>query len=127
MPNFELVLLFDPYLEDDAYSALLERTKDLITKRGGEIVNVDVWGRRRLAYPIAKKVEAYYVVVSFAGNPQEAALSEVTRALRLNERVLRVMLTRLPDLTKKEEKMKKAKTEKSGEVSSSGEASAVTA
>ncbi|MCX7625122.1 MAG: 30S ribosomal protein S6 [Candidatus Sumerlaeaceae bacterium] len=126
MPNYELVLLFDPYLEDEAYSALLERTKDLITKRGGEVTNVDVWGRRRLAYPIAKKVEAYYAVVSFSGKLPEAGLSEITRALRLNERVVRVMLTRLPDLAKKEEKAKKTKAAQAGEVSS-GEANTTNA
>lgn len=124
MPNYELVVLFDPYLEDEQYALLKEKVKELITKRNGEVTNVDVWGRQRMAYPIAKKVEAYYVVVSFTGQLTEAALSEVTRNLRLDERVLRVMLTRLPDLAKKAEKVKKAKQEAvSGSAGDAGSAS----
>ncbi len=124
MPNYELVVLFDPYLEDEQYALLKDKVKELITKRNGEVTNVDVWGRQRMAYPIAKKVEAYYVVVSFTGQLTEAALSEVTRNLRLDERVLRVMLTRLPDLAKKAEKVKKAKQEAvSGSAGDAGSAS----
>lgn len=117
MPNYELVVLFDPYLEDEAYASLVDKTKELVQKHKGVVTNVDTWGRRRLAYPIDKKVEAYYVVVSFAGQFAESSLKDIVRALRLNERVLRVMLTRLPDLTKKMEKAKKSK--EVGEASSS--------
>jgi small subunit ribosomal protein S6 len=119
MPNYELVVLFDPYLEDEAYSQLVEKTKELVAKRGGEVTNVDTWGRRRLAYPIAKKVEAYYIVFSFTGTLGDAALSEITRNLRLNESVLRVMLTRLPELKEKAAKAKKVKAPAAEEVGSS--------
>lgn len=103
-PTYELVVLFDPHLQDEEYPALIERLKALVARRGGEVTQVDTWGRRRMAYPIAKKVEAYYVVVSFTGQPTEASLTEMTRTLRLNDNVMRVMLTRLPDLSKKEQK-----------------------
>lgn len=109
MPNYELVVLFDPYLQDSDYAALVDKAKEAIAKRGGEVTNVDVWGRRRLAYPIAKKVEAYYVVVAFEGKLPESSLADIARNLRLNEQVLRVMLTRLPELKKKAEKAKKTR------------------
>ncbi len=123
MPSYELVVLFDPYLQDEEYPTAIEKVKDLIARRGGEVTNVDIWGRRRMAYPIAKKIEAYYIVVSFEAPSSESALAEITRNLRLNENVLRVMLTRVPDLSKK---VQKAAKNKKGEVvtGSAGDAGA---
>ena len=64
-----------------------ERVSSLITSRGGEIVKVDTWGRRRMAYPIKRNVDGYYTILRFRLEPR--LTEEVDRNLRLMEQVLR--------------------------------------
>lgn len=124
MPNYELVIIYDPFLQDADYAAELERLKELISKRGGEVTNVDVWGRRRLAYPISKKLEGYYVVASFTANIPGKDLADVQRTLRLNENVLRVMLTRMPEIKKSKAKKAEKPAKVEVETRSAGDAGA---
>ncbi len=109
MANYELMLVVDPYLEDTEHQAMLEKTTEQLKRHGGNITQVDPWGKRRLAYPINKKTEGYYALISFEGTPEGADLAEVERVLRLDEKVMRVMITRLPVL--KVRKTKKNKDE----------------
>ena len=60
MKNYEVMFILDPALEDSAKEASVETVKEIIGSEG-EVVNVDVWGMRKLAYPIMKKTEGYYV------------------------------------------------------------------
>lgn len=96
MPKYELVVIFDPFLQEADQNAQIDRAKELLTRRGAEITNVDIWGRRRMTYAIKKKVEGFYVVVTFEGKLDGPAIAEVERNLRLNESVLREMVTRIP-------------------------------
>jgi small subunit ribosomal protein S6 len=96
MAKYEAVIIFDPFLQDTDYPEQVDRVKEQITKRGGEVTNVDTWGKKRLAYLINKKSDGYYVVLSFEGNLDSAAIAEIERSLRLNEQVLRGMITRVP-------------------------------
>ena len=68
MTNYEVLFIIDPALEDDKKEAAIETVKEIIAAEG-EVKNVDVWGMRKLAYPIQKKSEGYYVVIEFQGNP----------------------------------------------------------
>ncbi len=68
MTNYEVMFIIDPALEDDKKDATVETVKTIIAA-DGEVGKVDVWGMRKLAYPIEKKAEGYYVVVEFKGNP----------------------------------------------------------
>ncbi|GIX44083.1 MAG: hypothetical protein KatS3mg130_0491 [Candidatus Sumerlaea sp.] len=124
MPNYELIVIYDPFLQDADYAAELERLKELISRRGGEVSNVDVWGRRRLAYPISKKLEGYYVVASFTGSIPGKDLADVQRTLRLNENVLRVMLTRMPEIKKSKAKKAEKPAKVEVETRSAGDAGA---
>ena len=64
MTNYEVMFIIDPILEDDKKEATVETVQQIINA-DGEVSKVDVWGLRKLAYPIQKKNEGYYVVVEF--------------------------------------------------------------
>lgn len=97
LARYEMVAIFDPFLQEPEYNTLIDRVKEAITRRGGQISNVDVWGKKRMAYMIQKKIEGFYVVISFEGKIEGTALAEIDRNMRLNEQVLRSMITRLPE------------------------------
>jgi small subunit ribosomal protein S6 len=109
MPKYEIAVIFDPFLSDADYEAETEKVLEQLRKRGAEITGTDVWGRRRLAYPIQKKLEGYYILVNFSGNIPGADLADLEQQLRVNERILREMLTRVPDARKPRRKVKKPK------------------
>ena len=86
MINYEVMFIIDPILEDEKKDAAVERVKSVIAAEG-EVGNVDVWGLRKLAYPIQKKNEGYYVVIDFKAEPTLPA--ELDRRLRISEDFMR--------------------------------------
>ena len=86
MANYEVMFILDPALEDDKKDATVETVKTIIASEG-EVGNVDVWGMKKLAYPIEKKEEGYYVVVDFKGNP--TLPKELDRRLKISDNVMR--------------------------------------
>ncbi len=86
MINYEVMFIIDPALEDAAKDATVENVQTIIAA-DGEVEKVDVWGMRKLAYPIDKKEEGYYVVVEFAGSP--SLPKELDRRLRISDNVMR--------------------------------------
>lgn len=97
MNKYELIYIIDTTLEEEARKALIERFNGIITANGGEVVKVEEWGKRRLAYAIDYKTEGYYVYVAFNGAPELPR--ELSRNLGINERVIRSQIVKL--LTKK--------------------------
>jgi len=89
MTNYELMFVINPTLEDEKKEALVETVKGIIEAEG-TVDNVDTWGLRKLAYPIEKLNEGYYVVVTFKANP--TLPKELDRRLRNNESVMRHMI-----------------------------------
>ncbi len=89
MRDYEIVYIFDSSLDSSIIDQKLERFNDLVAdkKEGGEIVAVEQWGKRHLAYPIRKQDNGYYVVVQFHTDPER--LPEFERAIKLDEQVLR--------------------------------------
>jgi small subunit ribosomal protein S6 len=81
------MLLLPPDADEAVVGGVVERITKVIQGADGEIRNVDRWGRKRLAYPIRKQTEGYYVVVTFAADP--AAITELERTLTLADEVLR--------------------------------------
>ena len=94
MRRYELMVILDPELEERTVAPELDRFLNVVRKGGGEVENVDIWGRRRLAYDIKKKSEGIYAVVDLQATPDLA--KELDRQLNLNEAVLRTKLLR-PD------------------------------
>ncbi|MGE9808380.1 MULTISPECIES: 30S ribosomal protein S6 [unclassified Janibacter] len=92
MRQYELMVIFDPELDERTVAPTLDKFLTVITKDGGTIDNVDHWGRRRLAYEIKKKPEGIYAVANFTSEP--ATAKELDRQLNLNESVLRTKVLR---------------------------------
>ena len=95
MRRYEVMVILDPDLEEKTVAPSLEAFLNVIKADGGTVNQVDVWGRRRLAYEIAKKHEGIYAVVNLTAEP--AAVKELDRQLNLNESVLRTKVLR-PDI-----------------------------
>ncbi|HNJ78134.1 MAG TPA: 30S ribosomal protein S6 [Marmoricola sp.] len=92
MRTYELMVILDPSLEERTVAPSLETYLKVITNDGGTVDEVDVWGRRRLAYEIQKNAEGIYAVVTMQANPD--AVKELDRQLGLNESVLRTKVIR---------------------------------
>jgi len=86
MTNYEVMFILDPALEDAQKEASIETVKGIIATEG-EVANVDVWGMRKLAYPIQKKNEGYYVVIEFKAQP--TLPKELDRRLKISDNVMR--------------------------------------
>ncbi|OFN14160.1 30S ribosomal protein S6 [Rothia sp. HMSC058E10] len=95
MRAYELMIILNPEVEDRAVEPSLSKFLEIVTNAGGTIDNLDIWGRRRLAYEIQKKSEGIYAVVNFTASPETAA--ELDRVLNLNESVMRTKIIRPED------------------------------
>jgi small subunit ribosomal protein S6 len=95
MRRYEVMVILDPDLEERTIAPSLEQFLTVVKNAGGSVEKVDVWGRRRLAYEIAKKHEGIYAVVNLTADPD--AVKELDRQLNLNESVLRTKVIR-PDI-----------------------------
>jgi small subunit ribosomal protein S6 len=98
MRPYEVMVVFDPGLEEDAVRSLSDRFSKQLTTGGAKSVRVDSWGKRRLAYPIKHRGEGYYVL--FEAKSEPAAVSELDRLLTLSDEVLRHKVMRLPERAK---------------------------
>jgi small subunit ribosomal protein S6 len=90
--QYELMVILDPEIDERTVAPSLDKFLGVIRNDGGTIENVDIWGRRRLAYEIQKKSEGIYAVVNFTA-PSETTL-ELDRQLKLSEAVLRTKVLR---------------------------------
>lgn len=90
MRTYEVVLIVNPELDEDALNGVVDRVKNWITESGGTVTKVDMWGKRRMAYIIRKQREANYVLIVAELNPSSTA--ELERNLRFLEPVMRYML-----------------------------------
>jgi small subunit ribosomal protein S6 len=87
-----MMIILDPELEERTVAPSLDKFLDVVRKGGGSVDKVDIWGKRRLAYDIAKKSEGIYAVVDMKSTPEIA--KELDRQLNLNESVLRTKVIR---------------------------------
>ena len=92
MRDYELVLVISPAVGDEGFPTTVERVSKFIQERGGEVKDVDQWGRRRLAYPITRFTEGFYAVTHFSLEPTELRALEAN--LGLAEDVLRHLVVR---------------------------------
>jgi len=88
---YELALIFDSGLEDEKVDERLKRLEEKVTENSGSIEDVAKWGKKKLAYPIKKKESGNYVIVTFRSKADQ--LLELERGLKLDEEVLRYLIT----------------------------------
>jgi len=75
--EYELMVIYSPELDEEALTAQIERTKDLIVGVGGEVEKVDQWGKRRFAYEIKNYTEGFYVVIDLKQKAERLPRSNV--------------------------------------------------
>ncbi len=93
MNKYELIYIIDTAIEEAARKELIEKFNGIITANGGEVVKVEEWGKRRLAYAIDYKTEGYYVYVGFNGASELP--KELSRNFGINENVIRSQIVKL--------------------------------
>lgn len=92
MNKYELAVIVNAKIEDDARAEVIEKVKGLIARFGGTVSDVDEWGKKRLAYEIQKMKEGYYYFIHFEADNTVPA--EVEQRIRIMENVLRYLCIR---------------------------------
>ena len=95
MRKYELICILQPELDETAFKGAVERVSGWVTEAGGNVEKVEVWGRRRLAYPINKLTEGQYVL--FLADLPAQALAGLEREFRLSEEILRFLIVRVDE------------------------------
>ena len=95
MRQYEVMVILDAGLEEDAIRTIVDRATQVIANRGGTVDKVERWGKRRFAYEVHHRSEGYYVLIETTAEP--AVLAEVDRMLRLADEVIRHKVIRLPE------------------------------
>ncbi len=90
MRKYETLFILHPSLDEEAVNANIEKFKGVIENEGRQIENVDVWGRRKLAYEIAKVNEGIYVLINFSSNTELP--KELDRNFRITDSVIRHLI-----------------------------------
>jgi small subunit ribosomal protein S6 len=88
--EYELVLIINPELDDTETESLIEGVKSNIESNGGEVLKVDPWGKKRLAFPINKNNDGYYVIFVFRSEP--AFVPQLSNSFRVIESIIRDMV-----------------------------------
>lgn len=96
MRNYELIFIVQPDLDDEGLNAVIERVGTIIAGQGGEVSKVDPWGKRRLAYPIRKLREGYYVRMEMKLPPD--GVREIERDFKLTEPLIRYLIVRMDEV-----------------------------
>ena len=94
MRNYELVCILDPQAGEGQYDQLVEKYEALLEENGGQVVRIDNWGLRRLAYTsssLKNRLQGYYVLYQFSAEP--TAIEGLEQTLKLDEVVLRYLVT----------------------------------
>ena len=92
MNKYELAVVVNAKIEDDARLATIERVQRYVTRFGGTITNVDEWGKRKLAYEIQKMREGFYYFISFEA--EASAPAEIEGRLRIMDNVIRFLVVK---------------------------------
>ncbi len=95
MRPYEVMVIFDAGLDEEAIRAIVDQTTKLISDGGGAVGRVDRWGRRRFAYEVHHRSEGYYVLIEFTA--ETAVLTALERMLHLADEVIRHKVIRIPE------------------------------
>ncbi|MCI9462802.1 MAG: 30S ribosomal protein S6 [Lachnospiraceae bacterium] len=92
MNKYELAVVVSAKIEDDERAAALEKCKALIERFGGQVTNVDDWGKRRLAYEVQKMKDAFYYFIQF--DAESTVPAEIESRIRIMDNVIRYLCVR---------------------------------
>jgi small subunit ribosomal protein S6 len=95
MRKYETIFILDPDLEDEQTQSTVEKVKGIITQSNGEVIKVEDWGKRKLAYTVKKKAKGHYILIHFSGSP--ILLSELERNFRVMDAVIKFQSVRLDE------------------------------
>jgi small subunit ribosomal protein S6 len=124
--DYELGLIINPEVSEEETRAVLDRVEQIVANYGGQIVRVNQWGRRRLAYPIERHRDGFYIFVDMILTPE--TVSELERTLKVSETVLRHMTKkRDPKAVQKEREEREARAAAAAASAQESEAAAATA
>jgi small subunit ribosomal protein S6 len=101
MRKYETIFIAHPDLVEEEVKGLTEKMKGIIESLNGQLIKVEEWGRRKLAYKLKKLTKGYYILIRFLGDGQ--ILAEIERNLRLSDGVLKYQSVRLDEQTPEEE------------------------
>lgn len=119
MRQYETMVLLSPNLTDEAVEEKISAFEKQVADGGGEVLNVDRWGKKRLAYPIKRQRHGFYYVITYRA--ESATVQEIERGMRLSEDTFRYMTVRMdPDLLRKLEKNAERAAAKEAEAAQSG-------
>lgn len=91
MKKYEVMYILKADLEEEARKAEIEKLHAILTSTGGKVTNVNEWGLRNFAYPINDMLKGYYVVIKVTTD--EVALKEFVRLAKINQNVVRHLIT----------------------------------
>jgi len=90
--KYEVVFILRPDLDEEKNTAVIEKFKDLVVSQGGEVLKLDKWGKRRLAYEVKGVREGFYVILHINAEPEVS--SELDRVFKITDEVLRHIIIR---------------------------------
>jgi small subunit ribosomal protein S6 len=122
LKDYETVFILTPVLSDTQMKDAVDKFKKVVTDNGGEIVNDENWGLKKLAYPVQQKSTGFYNLIEFRGEPEIVAALELE--YRRDEKIMRFLTTALDkhaveynikrrkgEFNKKKEKVEEEQTE----------------
>ena len=110
MRNYEMMFIVDPNVPEDEIEKIKSQVESVVTDGGGQIAEVEMMGRRKLAYEVSRHREGFYVLLTVVANGE--IVKEVERRLRVMDQVLKYITVRTDDETKKLEKMREHREKK---------------
>jgi small subunit ribosomal protein S6 len=104
MANYETVFVLAPTLSEAELAGFMDKTRQTLTKDGGEVLSFEAWGRRKLAHPIGKTREGIYACIKYKAAPP--LFKKMAQDFRLDERIIREMTTLIRERRLREKKIK---------------------
>lgn len=106
--DYELGFILNPEVSEEQSNAILERIQQIVNNNDGQVVRINQWGRRRLAYPIEHQRDGFYVFFDMILTPE--TVSELDRNLKVTEEILRhIIIRRDPKIAQKEREEREAR------------------
>lgn len=96
MRHYETIFIVHPELPEDDTNAVIDKFKGILEDGGATMSKVDLWGRRRLAYPVKKQTKGFYVLFEYGAEP--GAVEEMERIFKIDENVIRFLTVKIDDV-----------------------------